>query len=46
MATLWLDTAGAGAMSGPLRIAHLPESEARALCDRLARSLAARKLRW
>jgi putative membrane protein len=46
MATLWLDTAGVGAMTGPLRIAHLPEAEARALCDRLARVLAARKLRW
>lgn len=46
MATLWLDTAGVGAMSGPLRIAHMPEAEARALCDRLARRLAARKLRW
>ena len=46
MATLWLDTAGASSMSPPLRIAHLPEAQARALCDRLARMLAARKLRW
>lgn len=46
MATLWLDTAGASAMSGPLRIAHLRESDARALCDRLAHMLESRKLRW
>jgi putative membrane protein len=46
MATLWLDTAGASQMAPPLRIAHLPEAEARALCGRLARMLAARKLRW
>lgn len=46
MATLWLDTASASAMAPPLRIAHLREAEARALCDDLARRLAARKLRW
>ena len=46
MATLWLDTAGASTLWGPMRIAHLPETEARALCDQLARRLAARKLRW
>jgi putative membrane protein len=46
MATLWLDTASASAMAPPLRVAHLPEAEARALCDDLARRLATRKLRW
>lgn len=46
MATLWLDTAGALATSPPLRLRYLPEAEARALLDRFARTLAARKLRW
>jgi putative membrane protein len=46
MATLWLDTAGATPGGTPLRIPHLPEAEARELLDRLARILAARKLRW
>ncbi|KAF1690301.1 hypothetical protein CSC64_11635 [Pseudoxanthomonas koreensis] len=45
-ATLWLDTAGAGAMSPPLRIRFLPEAEARALYAQLGRTLAARRLRW
>jgi putative membrane protein len=46
MATVWLDTAGASPTAPPLRIRHLPEADARALLDRLARTLAARKLRW
>ncbi|MGH8077371.1 MAG: PH domain-containing protein [Lysobacter sp.] len=45
-ATLWLDTAGAGAMAPPLRIRFLPEAEARALYDTLSRTLARRPLRW
>lgn len=45
-ASLWLDTAGAGAMSPPLRIRFLPEAEARDLYHRLGRALAARRLRW
>ncbi|MDI9238375.1 PH domain-containing protein [Lysobacter sp. LF1] len=45
-ATLWLDTAGAGAMSAPLRIRFLPETEAVALYDALSRTLARRPLRW
>lgn len=45
-ATLWLDTAGAGAMTPPLRIRFLPEAEARALYDTLSRTLARRPLRW
>ena len=45
-ATLWLDTAGAGAMAPALRIRFLPEAEARALYDALSRTLARRPLRW
>jgi len=45
-ATLWLDTAGAGALAPPLRIRFLPEAEARALYDTLSRTLARRPLRW
>lgn len=45
-ATLWLDTAGAGAMAPPLRVRFLPEAEALALYARLARELARRPLRW
>lgn len=45
-ATLWLDTAGAGALSPPLRIRFLPADEARRLYDRLAGALAGRPLRW
>jgi len=45
-ATLWLDTAGAGAMAPPLRVRFLPEAEAQALYARLARTLAQRPLRW
>jgi putative membrane protein len=36
MATLWLDTAGASAADGVLRIRFLPENEARDLHDRIA----------
>lgn len=46
MASLWLDTAGSGAMTPPLRIRHLPEAEARALYARLSREVASRRLRW
>jgi putative membrane protein len=45
-ATLWLDTAGAGAMAPPLRIRFLPQSEAHALYVRLGREIAHRRLRW
>lgn len=45
-ASLWLDTAGAGAMAPPLRIRYLPVDEARALYARLGHMLAARRLRW
>ncbi|RDZ27498.1 PH domain-containing protein [Lysobacter silvisoli] len=45
-ATLWLDTAGAGALAPPLRIRFLPVTEAEALYRRLSAMLAARKLRW
>ncbi len=45
-ASVWLDTAGAGAMAPPLRIRFLPEAEARALYDTLSRTLAQRPLRW
>ena len=45
-ASLWMDTAGAGAMSPPLRIRFLPEHEARALYAQLGRTLASRRLRW
>ncbi len=45
-ATVSMDTAGAGAMSPPLRIRFLPEAEARELHQRLGRMLAARRLRW
>lgn len=37
MATLWLDTAGAGAREPPLRIRFIAESEARALYAQLGR---------
>jgi putative membrane protein len=45
-ATLWLDTAGAGKLTPPLRIRFVPEAEARALYDVLSRTLARRPLRW
>ena len=46
MATLGLDTAGAGALSPPLRLYYLPEADARALFERLGAAVARRKLRW
>lgn len=46
MATLWLDTAGAGAFAPPLRIRFLPLAAARALQARLGREIARRPLRW
>ena len=45
-ATLWLDTAGAGAMAPPLRIRFLPEADAQSLYVTLAQTLARRPLRW
>lgn len=45
-ATLWLDTAGAGAMSPPLRVRFLPVAEAQELYETLSRALAKRPLRW
>lgn len=45
-ASLWLDTAGAGAMAPPLRIRFLPEAEALALYETLSRTLARRPMRW
>lgn len=45
-ATVWLDTAGAGAMSPPLRIRFLPLAQARGLHEALTRELARRPLRW
>lgn len=46
MATLHLDTAGASAMTPPLRIRYLPEAEADALYRRLGAIIARRKLQW
>jgi putative membrane protein len=46
MATLWLDTAGAGALAPPLRIRFVDEAVARALQARLAAVLARRQLQW
>src|SRR5690606_15145237 len=46
MASLWLDTAGAGAMGPPLRIRYLADGEARRLLARLAPEVARRPLRW
>ena len=45
-ATLWLDTAGAGAMAPPLRIRFLPHAQACELYARWAEDLARRPLRW
>ena len=45
MASLWFDTAGAGA-TAPLRVRFLPEDEARRLHARLSREVARRPLRW
>jgi putative membrane protein len=46
MATLWLDTAGAGALSPPLRIRYIAEPEARALFEWIGAQVAERRLRW
>ncbi len=46
MATLWLDTAGAGSFAPPLRIRFLPVDQAHALHARLAAEIARRPLRW
>ncbi len=46
MASLWLDTAGAGAMAPPLRMRYLPEAQARALVAALGGEVARRRLRW
>jgi putative membrane protein len=46
MASLWLDTAGAGAFAPPLRIRFLPVAQAEALHARLAAQIARRPLRW
>jgi len=46
MATLWLDTAGAGAFGPPLRMRYLPVDDARALHARLGHAVARRRLRW
>lgn len=46
MATLWLDTSGAGTFAPPLRIRFLPLREAQALHARLAAHVARRPLRW
>jgi putative membrane protein len=46
MATLWLDTAGAGALSPPLRIRYIAERDARALFEQLGAQVAKRRLRW
>lgn len=45
-ATLWLDTAGAGARSPPLRIRFLPEADAQAIYGWLSQELSRRPLRW
>ena len=46
MASLWLDTAGAGSLAPPLRIRFLPDADACALHARLASEIAKRPLRW
>lgn len=46
MATLHLDTAGAGAFGPPLRMPYLQEADARALYRSLGAEVARRKLRW
>jgi putative membrane protein len=46
MASLWLDTAGAGTFAPPLRIRFLPLQAAQALQARLAAEVAQRPLRW
>ncbi|MFC7300606.1 PH domain-containing protein [Cognatiluteimonas weifangensis] len=46
MATLWLDTAGAGALAPPLRLRYLPLAQATALLAQLGHAVARRRLRW
>ncbi|WP_149194470.1 PH domain-containing protein [Luteimonas suaedae] len=46
MASLWLDSAGAGALAPPLRIRYLPEADARALLARIGNEVAKRRLHW
>ena len=46
MASLHLDTAGAGALGAQLRMRYLPEADARALYQGLGAEVARRKLRW
>ena len=46
MASVWLDTAGAGTFAPPLRIRFLPVDVARMLHARLATEIARRPLRW
>src|SRR5688500_4825978 len=46
MASLWLDTAGAGAFAPPLRIRFVPVAQAETLHARLAAEIARRPLRW
>jgi putative membrane protein len=46
MATLHLDTAGAGAFGPPLRMRYLAVADARALYRELGAEVARRKLRW
>jgi putative membrane protein len=46
MASVHLDTAGAGPLSPPLRIRYLPADAARALHARLGTEVAGRPLRW
>lgn len=46
MATLHLDTAGAGAFGPPLRMHYLREEDARSLHRSLGAEVARRKLRW
>ncbi|NYZ62342.1 PH domain-containing protein [Luteimonas deserti] len=46
MASVWLDTAGAGALAPQLRLRLLPLSDAERLHARLAAAIARRPLRW
>lgn len=46
MASVWLDTAGAGALAPPLRLRFLPVDEAGRIHARLAAEIARRPLRW
>lgn len=45
-ATVWMDTAGAGALAPPLRIRFLPLADAQALFATLAADVARRPLHW